>query len=424
MRKPRFARLEDRLQANKAGHGEGLHPADTGKVAIQPQEEQMRPTKRGVHGGQAAIETAVRGNTEFALKLYQKLRTEAGNLFFSPYSISTALAMTYAGARGKTEAQMAHALHLLLDQEALHPALAVLEAQLREVGDKGHVQLKVANALWPDKRAGLLAEFLALARQYYGVLITSLDYGDTEAARHTINAWVEEKTESRIKDLIPPGLLDPLTLLVLVNAIYFKGDWATQFESRLTRESPFWVTPQEQVQVMMMAQKHEYRYGVGNGLQIVELPYAGQDLSMLVLLPAERDGLAGLEEALTVENLARWTKNLTSTDVEVFVPRFEVTLPFRLDDTLKSMGMVDAFSAAADFAGMAEGGVFIAAVLHKAFVKVNEEGTEAAAATAVIMARSAPRPAVVFRADHPFVFLIRENRTGSILFLGRVVNPA
>jgi len=181
--------------------------------------------------GDSSVETVVRGNTEFALALYQKLKTVEGNLFLSPYSISTALAMTYAGARGNTEAQMAQALHFSLDQEQLHPAFALLEARLSDIGRKGHIQLRVANALWPQKGYALLKEFLALAKRTYGVRVTAVDYGAAERARRTINAWIEEKTENRIQEMIPSGVLSASTLLVLVNAIYFKGDWASQFES-------------------------------------------------------------------------------------------------------------------------------------------------------------------------------------------------
>jgi serpin B len=374
-------------------------------------------------GDDAGVETTVQGNTEFALDLYQQLRTRGGNLIFSPYSISTALAMTYAGARGETARQMAQVLYFLPGQEQLHPAFAMLEAHLAKVQQKGNVQLRLANSLWPHMGSALLEGFLALTKQYYGVLITEVDYGETEAARRMINAWVEEKTENRIKELIPAGVLDPWTLLVLVNAIYFKGNWASQFEPDLTEASLFWVTPQEQVQVMMMAQKGEFRYAKAGDLQVLELPYAGEDLSMVVLLPSEPDALARLETDLTVENLERWTQHLWQTEVQVFLPRFEITLPFELSETLKAMGMVDAFGNA-DFSGMAREPLFIAAVLHKAFVKVNEEGTEAAAATAVVVARGMPTRPPVFRADHPFLFLIRENATRSILFLGRVANPA
>jgi serine protease inhibitor len=375
--------------------------------------------------GDSSVETVVRGNTEFALALYQKVRTEEGNLFLSPYSISTALAMTYAGARGKTETQMAQALHFSLDQEQLHPAFALLEARFSDIGRKGHIQLRVANALWPQKGYAFLKEFLALTKRYYGARVTAVDYGAAERARRTINTWVEEKTENKIREMIPSGALDASILLVLVNAIYFKGDWASQFEQSLTNDAPFWVTPGEQVQVPMMGKTYEYRYGEDDGLQVLELPYAGDDLSMVVLLPREIDGLAELEERLTVENLDRWTKHLWQGEVQVSLPRFEIDFSCSPNGALISMGMVDAFGGAADFSGMDGSQVlYISAILHKAFIAVNEEGTEAAAATAVIMrAKGVPSPPPVFRADHPFVFLIREKSTGSILFLGRVVNP-
>ena len=202
--------------------------------------------------------------------------------------------------------------------------------------------------------------------------------------------------------------------------MYFKGNWTNRFAPYLTRDAPFWTTTNAKVQVPMMTQEREFRYGEDDGLQVLELPYAGDALSMVILLPKEIDGLARLEECLTIQNLARWTQKLWSTKVEVFLPRFKITFPFRLDDTLKSMGMVDAFGNA-NFSGMdGTRSLFIGAVLHKAFVDINEEGTEVAAATAVIMSRG---PSPIFRADHPFIFLIRENRTGSILFLGRMVNP-
>jgi serpin B len=394
-------------------------------VALEAKEEAMTFVDQDVSLKDDDLGTVVAGNTAFALALYQKLRAAEGNLFFSPYSLSTALAMTYAGARGNTEAQMAAALHFSLEQELLHAAFARLEARLAGIAAKGEVRLRVANALWPQQGYRLLEAFLAVVQQFYGVQITALDYGDGEAARGQINAWVEDKTENRIQDIIPAGLLDSLTRLVLVNAIYFKGNWASPFDPGLTGEAPFWVAPGQQVAAPLMSMTSEFRYGVADGLQVLELPYAGGELSMVVLLPEEIDGLAGLEERLTAENLARWTEGLWSRQVQVWLPRFEITFPFSLNEVLQSMGMIDAFAEDADFSGM-DGTrlLYISAVLHKAFVAVNEEGTEAAAASAVVMTlRSAPAPPAVFRADHPFVFVIREKSTGSLLFLGRVVNP-
>jgi serpin B len=373
----------------------------------------------------SAVGPLVTGNTEFALALYQALRTKPGNLFFSPYSISTALAMTYAGARGTTALEMAHALRFRLPPEALHPAFSQLNARLSDIGQKGHVRLKVANALWPHLAYPFLKPFLALTRHYYDTQITPVDYGDAEAARGIINAWVEEKTEQKIKNLIPEGVLNALTRLVLVNAIYFKGIWASQFDRNRTDDAPFWVSPHGQVQAPLMQQQTEFRYGEVDGLQILELPYVGEDLSMILLLPAEIDGLAALEARLTSSNLAKWTQKLWAREVQVFLPRFKMTYSVSLSETLQAMGMVDAFGPA-DFSGMTgDRCLFISAILHKAFIEVNEEGTEAAAATAVIISKSMPPPPPpIFRADHPFVVLIRENRTGSLLFLGRVTNPA
>jgi serine protease inhibitor len=388
----------------------------------------MTQFKHGVgEEGYSSVETVVQGNTQFALDLYQQLCTAEGNLFFSPYSMSTALAMTYAGARGDTETQMAQTLHFTLDQERLHPAFASLEAGLKDVQEKGHVLLKVANALWPQVSYPFLEEFLTLTKECYGVLITPVNYGDAEAARRKINTWVEEKTQEKIRDLILPGMVGALTRLVLVNAIYFKGNWASQFDKKLTTPAPFLITPSEKVEVPMMAQERTFGYGQRDSLQILELPYAGDDLAMIVLLPEKVDGLSELETALTVENVEKWMGSVWETEVQVFLPRFKIGCAFRLHDRLVSMGMVDAFDESkANFSGMDgnENWLYISDVVHKAFADVNEEGTEAAAATAVVVrSKAVPPPLPVFRADHPFVFLIRENHTGSILFVGRVVNP-
>jgi serine protease inhibitor len=374
--------------------------------------------------GSDDLTTVVEGNTQFSLDLYRQLAGAEGNLFFSPYSISTALAMTYAGARANTEAEMARALHFSLDQARLPPAFAALEVQLAAAQAAGAVRLSVANALWPQIDYEFLPDYLALTKAYYGAAVFPVDYGQTEAARRRINAWVEQKTENKIVNLIKPGILNALTTLVLVNAIYFKGDWASQFDENLTEESPFWVAPGNSVPAPLMAQKATFGYAETESLQILELPYVGESLSMIVLLPREVDGLAELERALTWENLAMWTSRLWKQEVQVFLPRFRLTCDFELSKALKALGMIDAFGQA-DFSGM-DGSLllYISKVIHQAFVDVNEEGTEAAAATAVVMMRmSLPPPPPVFRADHPFLFFIRENRTGSILFFGRMVRP-
>ena len=366
-----------------------------------------------------------RGNTSFALDLYQQLRHNAGNLFFSPYSISTALAMTYAGARGDTATQMAQTLHFPLAGERLHEAFAALGRLLNAVQERGDVLLSVANALWPQAGYHFLASFLDLVKRFYGLSITPLDFAEPDKARAQINAWVEEETGDKIKELIRPGMLDSLTRLVLTNAIYFKGNWAHPFDRAKTKQAPFWLTAKRAVDVPMMAQKQDFEYAETAELQMLSLPYVGGALSMVLLLPREMDGLARLEDALTTENLKAWGRYLSSREVEVFLPRFELGSTFNLSGVLTGMGMRDAFGEEADFSGMTGGrDLYISEVVHKAYVAVNEEGTEAAAATAVLMARMAlpPCPAT-FKADHPFIFLIRDNFVGGILFLGRVVAP-
>ena len=369
----------------------------------------------------------VEGNTAFALDLYRQLMVNQGNLCFSPYSISTALAMTYAAARGETERQMAKALHFTLPQDTLHPAFAGLETSLGEAQKKGSVELLVANSLWPQKGLSLREGFLEVMNTNYKTVITALDYHRTEEARQTINRWVENKTRDKIKDLIPVGVLDPATVLVLANAIYFKGKWENPFDPKLTQNGLFHLTAGRTITTPMM-QHRELKCGYYQDpeVQVLDIPYAGREISMLVILPKQVDGLAQLERDLTAAKLREWARKWDVGDagraVEVSFPKFRITSDFSLEPALKALGMANAFSPGADFSGMfGAGGVWIDAVLHKAFVEVNEEGTEAAAATAVVVKSSAvPR----FRADHPFLFLIRDRQTGSVLFLGRVLNPS
>ncbi len=381
--------------------------------------------------GSTEKEILVQDNTAFAVELYRRLSVAEGNLFFSPHSISTALAMTYAGARGNTEGEMMQALCFSLRQEELHPAFAELESEIARAQASGDVALHVANSLWPHANYPFLDEFLELLQKHYGVSITPVDYADAEAARETINGWVEQRTLEKIRELIPQGILNALTRLVLVNAIYFKGDWQSGFEPERTEETPFYLGSGATVQVPMMTQVFTFGYAEDDDLQILELPYAGENFSMVVLLPKEKDGLERLEQKLNLTNLGRWRNRIDKRRVKVFLPKFKTSSMFRLDDTLKAMGMNDAFDERrADFSGMdGKELLYLAAVLHKAFVDVSEEGTEAAAATAVVVGRKmsapsgSPPPPPVFRADRPFLFLIQENTTGCILFLGRVADP-
>jgi serpin B len=376
------------------------------------------------------VSAVVEGNNRFALDLYARLRADQpGNLFFSPGSLSTALAMTYAGARGETASQMAKVLHFTLPQEKLHPAFASLNRTWNPDGNGRGFRLSVANRLWGQEGFHFLPEFLAITREDYGAELAQVDLmGQTEKARQQINAWVEEQTQGKIRDLIPPGALDSLSRLVLTNAIYFKGDWTKPFDKGDTKDAPFHVTTRQKFDVPMMYQESRFPFWAGESLKILELPYGTGDLSIMVLLPDEIEGLAKLEARLTDDNLTRWLSGLRREKVRVYLPRFKLTSQFQLASTLKNLGMTLAFlSDEADFSGMdGKQDLFISAVLHKAFVDVNEEGTEAAAATGIVVGATAvliPKEPPVFRADHPFVFLIRDNRTESILFLGRLVNP-
>jgi serpin B len=378
----------------------------------------------------------VEGNNKFALELYQKLRAEEGNLFFSPYSISTALAMTYAGARGQTERQMAEVLHFPVisgvstgpvRQQVLHCAFGEIIKDLNARGEKGGYELTVANALWGQKGYKFLKEFLELVKTNYGGGLNEVDFvNETEAARQAINDWVKKETNGKIENLIGKGVLDSMTRLVLTNAIYFKGNWARRFKEDKTKDAPFTLINGQKVDVPMMNQTAEFGYMETDSFQGLELPYVDDELSMIIFLPKEVGGIGDFEEMLTAEKLSGWLAELGKREVIVSIPKFKRTSQFGLADVLGSMGMGDAFSPAkADFSGMTgERELFISAVVHKAYVDVNEEGTEAAAATGVAMKLTSVAPkAVVFSADHPFLFLIRDNRSGSILFIGRLMNP-
>lgn len=371
----------------------------------------------------------VKENTAFAVELYQKLSPQEGNLFFSPYSLSVALAMTYGGARGETEAQMARTLHLSLLSQISTPAFAEIDASLAELQKDGNVTLGLANAIWPSNDFKMLDTYSALLKTSYGATVTPVDYKKTEEARTTINRWVESKTQNKIKNLIRPNDLSLYTRLVLVNAIYFKGNWVQAFDPAKTHPEDFHVSPNVTVIAPMMELKSEFAYAESDTLQALELPYQGDALSMLILLPKPSVPISTVEAQISAEKLAEWKAALARKQVNVLLPKFSMTWgTIKLNDTLKTMGMIDAFELSkANFSGMSGNsrGLAVGAVLHKAFVEVNEEGTEAAAATAVTMIKASAMeaPASVFKADRPFLFLIQDKRTGTLLFMGRVTNP-
>jgi serpin B len=366
---------------------------------------------------------AVQGNTRFALGLYGKLREQKGNLFFSPFNISTALAMTSAGARGKTLAQMEKVLHLP-PAKVRHAAQGALIDRVEGLGaGKEGTTLSQASALWGQKGRRFGGEFLRLGKQHYGAALHEADFAhDPEGARRGINAWAAKATRNRIREMLGAGGVKKDTTLVLTSAIYFKGIWERQFERSSTRPATFH-TGGGQANALLMSQRGQFGYTDSETVQAVELPYQDGDLSMVVLLPRRVDGLPALEKLLTPARLAGWLGGLKKREVLVSLPRFKLSATLRLNEPLSGLGMPLAFRRGADFSGIGSGELNLSAVVHKAFVDVNEEGTEATASSVVrVVARSASRP-VSFRADRPFVFLIRDTHTGSILFLGRLVSP-
>ena len=371
----------------------------------------------------------VEGNTAFALQLYGTLRSTGGNLALSPYSISSALAMTCAGARGETARQMEQALHFDQSKTDLHPLFGRLDTALKAA--QGNNELNIANSLWPQEKYPFRQEFLNLLKKDYGATVTPLNYKqEAEQARVTINQWVDDKTRHKIAEIIGPRVLNESTRMVLVNAIYFKGTWATPFPEYATQPDKFYAKPDTTATVPFMHKGGQFSYSENDQLQLIALPYAGRQLEMIILLPRSRDGIGQLENSLTAASLSAWTSGMRNEQVDVALPKFKMSSGFSLEKTLPALGMKDAFDPErADFSGMDGHSywLYIGAVLHKAYIDVNEKGTEAAAATAVVTTLGAARhtvePPREFRADHPFLFLIRDSTTGSILFMGRVSHP-
>ncbi|MBM3153454.1 MAG: serpin family protein [Chloroflexi bacterium] len=401
-----------------------------GPAAPTVRSEKERVTAPVVPGGDSAA--LVDGNNAFALDLYQALRATDGNLFYSPYSISMALAMTYGGASGNTAAQMAEALHFDLAQEALHPAFNLLDLNLAQgaddpAGDLQPLELKIANAVWAQQEHPFLVEYLDLLALNYGAGIHPADFTtQAELVRKEINRWVSDQTNDRIRDILAPGTLDALTRMVLVNAIYFKADWQSPFDANDTYDAPFHLLDGTETQVEMMSNDGLYiPYADGENYQVVELPYAGGTAVMDIIVPDE-GSFDTFDAALDWETLEAILASLQPVDLSLRMPKFTFTSQFSLSVQLAGMGMTDAFDpAAADFSGM-DGlrDLYISNVIHQAFVAVDEKGTEAAAATAVIMTlTSMPMRELELTIDRPFFFLIRDLSSGQILFAGRVLNP-
>jgi serpin B len=378
--------------------------------------------------------TVIAADNRFARDMYLQLardpRYKEGNLFFSPFSISSAFMIAYEGARNTTADQIHAVFHFPADSETLRQGYSRSLAGL--AGGDRNFTLCTANALWAEKTYPFLPAYTGTVRRWYAANATSLDFiGQPEASRQAINAWVAGRTDNKITDLLPPGSVDSSARLGITNAVYFKGTWMMQFDPKKTLDAEFHESPQETVTVKMMEQSAEearYPYAETGNLQMLSLPYKhgiGNGLSMVVLLP-RNSGLAAAEAALDPDNLSALEQSATTRRVMVYFPRFVTRTDYSLADPLAAMGMPDAFGSAADFSGMdGTRNLNISAVIHSAYVNVDEEGTEAAAATHIMMGAgaAAPEKPVVFKADHPFIFLIQDNDTGAILFIGRIVNP-
>lgn len=375
-------------------------------------------------------------NTEFAFDLYKNLneKDKEKNVFLSPYSISTAMAMTYSGANGETAKELAKGMHFNSDVKKSDEEFKWLIDAINSLNNSD-VKISVANRLFGDKRFKFNLSYLEGINNNYGAPLEKVDYiNDLEGSRKKINTWVEDKTNNKIKELIKKSVLDDSTKLVLVNAIYFYGDWAKQFDSTRTRKSDFYLNNDTKIQNKLMWQKDYFQFMSADDFQAIRMPYKGNTLYMEVYLPNKKDGIKDFEKLLTSENHEKWNKDFKSEEVIVTFPKYKMTCDFSLGEIFEEkMGMKTAFSDAADFYGMVEKkekGLKISKVIHKAFIDVSEKGTEAAAATAVMMIKTTssahrePNPYKIFTADHPFFFMIKDKATGSILFMGKVMDPS
>jgi serine protease inhibitor len=368
----------------------------------------------------------IKSNNTFAFELFPYVKSDQQNSFFSPYSISAALAMTYAGARGESEKQISKVLHFDSNQTKFHPSYKALLGYISSLNKADTLTLLCANSMWAQKNYPFSDSYFKLVSKFYDAGLQNLDFkADAEGSRKIINNWVEEKTKSKIQNLLIPGILSDLTRLVLVNAIYFYGSWDKAFDEKETSKAQFYIEGKNNVQADLMHMLFRFRYLDDGDKKIIEIPYLGKTVSMLVILPKENKNLNSIEKSLNLDNYSLWLSMMTEQKIHLYLPKFKVTSEFELSDALKKMGMPHPFSKEADFSGMTgHMDLMIDKIVHKAFVEVNERGTEAAASTAVIMREKSGMVDIPeFRADHPFIFIIKENKYNSILFMGEINDP-
>lgn len=423
-------------QTSTTPTGTSSAPTATATSSGAPTAAMTDPAPRAT-ASEAEMAAAAKGDSEFAFALYGRVKG-ADNVLLSPASARIALAMTYAGAKGATAEQMARVL-AIPDDPKTHDAFgailglwrswATVQVPSDPQAPNEPFQLRVANRLFGQKGRPFLPAYLTLLKDKYGAPLEEVDFKSApEPARQHINQWVEDRTEKRIKDLLPGGSVRSDTRLVLVNAIYFKADWLDKFEKSRTHDADFFVTPQDKVQAPTMVQTGQYRYAETDDAQVLELAYLGAPTAMTIVLPKAKDGLSKLEGSLSPAALEGWLAKLRPERVNVRLPKFKIESMFRLAEVLGAMGMTDALDPTkADFSGMdGTKELFVNEVIQKTFCAVDEDGTEAAAATAVMMRAGAAAPSEPpkdFIADHPFLFMIRDTKTGSILFLGRLAKP-
>jgi serpin B len=414
-----------RLSIEDLSHSVLVPIPGSGGPSSEASDPPLPPTQRATLSPD--VNSLVAGNNRFAFSLFQHVASASqsdGNMLISPFSISSALAMTYAGARGNTASQMASVLGFNLPDDRLHPAYGELLADLTTPREA--YQLSVANRLFGQAGYPFKQSFLDVTSQDYRAPLEPTDFvHDAEGSRLHINDWVADQTHDKIKDLLPQGSVTSDTRLVLTNAIYFNGKWNSKFDEQYTADRPFVSADGTSTPVKTMFQQHEFRYGQFDGYKMLEMPYAGLDLSMVIVLPTAANGLNDVAGSLSSDMLAQNLSSMHQSNVNVFLPKFKFDASFSLGKTLRGMGMTDAFLDP-DFSGISDQGLAISDVIHKAYIDVNEAGTEAAAATAVVIgvtcACGPPQPQL-FNADHPFLFALRDTHSGSLLFMGRVMRP-
>jgi len=371
------------------------------------------------------VEDVVTGNNKFTFSLYDEINNEATNVFFSPYSISSALAMTYNGARGTTKEEMSDVMNFDKNEEIQSKNFSALNNHVKSLTSK-KIQLDIANSIWGQQDYGFEKRFLELNNKYYGAGVKGVNFKKNyKSIRKDINEWVENKTQEKITDLIKKNMLDPMTRMVLVNAIYFNGKWEFPFKEEDTYEDVFYIYSKCETKVDFMQRQVSLKYFEDDLAQVVEIPYSGKSLSMMVVLPKEKYGMEQLEDHLDENLYHSYQKSMRTKKVKLTLPKFKITDDFELNKPLKNLGMESAFGKNADFSGMTgDKDLYISNVVHKSFVEVNEEGTEAAAATGVVMRKTSVNlDKKEFKADHPFVFFIKDNEHDTILFMGRIMNP-